>query len=64
MSQKSLYEFLHDQYSYNQIWADADDEPTQLTNKQLRDKYPSLQNAWQQYQIVLQLVKESENGNT
>lgn len=60
MSQKSLYDLLHRHYNYYNV-VDDYDEP--LTNKQLRDKYPSVKDAWKQYKMLLALVRTKEEDN-
>ena len=34
----------------------------QLEEEKLRDIYPALKNAWNDYQLILKMVKENKNG--
>ena len=42
----------------NEWWGDESKGKT--AEEELRDEFPSLQNAWEQYQTVLKLCKESK----
>lgn len=59
--QKLYDKVLNDIWANVNMYDDEEEKPKRKTPAQLRKEHPSLQDAWEQYQLVLKLIRAGED---